>query len=108
GSYKESITVALANKLKLIGKKGAVIIPEFIPNDSTVVSIQFSTDVTMRGFTIDGLGNDGTADNGNAVALEFFHSSGTIEDNTIQNWHTLVYATAAVGLNAIHLLNVAR
>src|SRR5262249_51326580 len=105
GSYKESITVALANKLKLIGKKGAVIIPEFIPNDSTVVSIQFSTDVTMRGFTIDGLGNDGTADNGNAVALEFFHSSGTIEDNTIQNWHTLDYATAADGLNAIHLVN---
>jgi hypothetical protein len=105
GSYKESITIALATKLKLIGKPGAVIIPEFIPNNSTVVSIQFSTDFTMRGFTIDGLGNDGTADNGDAVALEFFHSSGTIQDNTIRNWHTLNFATTANGLNAIHLIN---
>ena len=32
-----------------------MIIPESIPNNSTVVSIQFSTDFTMRGFTIDGL-----------------------------------------------------
>ena len=105
GSYQESITVAVAHNLKLIGRKGAVIIPEFIPNDSTVISVQFSTDFTIRGFTIDGLGNDGTADNGNAVALEFLHSSGTIQNNTIRNWHTLGFATTANGLNAIHLIN---
>ena len=105
GSYKESITVAVAHKLKLIGKRGAVIVPEFIPNNSTVISVQFSTDFTIRGFTIDGLGNDGTADNGAAVALEFVHSSGTIQNNTIQNWHTLDFATPANGLNAIHLIN---
>ena len=57
------------------------------------------------GFTIDGLGSDGTADNGAAVALEFFHSSGTIQSNTIRNWHTLDFATSANGLNAIHLIN---
>jgi len=105
GSYRESITVAVAHKLKLTGKRGAVIVPEFIPNNSTVISVQFSTDFTIRGFTIDGLGNDGTADNGAAVALEFVHSSGTIQNDTIQNWHTLDFATPANGLNAIHLIN---
>ena len=105
GTYTESITVAVAHELKLVGKRGAVIIPEFTPNHSTLISVQFSTDVTIKGFTIDGLGNDGTADAGGAVALEFLHSSGTIQNNTIRNWHTLNFAATANGLNAIHLIN---
>jgi len=105
GTYTESITVAVAHELKLVGKRGAVIIPEFIPNHSTLISVQFSTDVTIKGFTIDGLGNDGTTDAGDAVALEFLHSSGTIQNNTIRNWHTLNFAATANGLNAIHLIN---
>ena len=102
GSYRESLTISSATHLTLAGRAGAVIVPEFIPNNSTVAEVLFSSDVTIRGFTFDGLGDDGT--DGDAIALEFFHSSGTIQNNTFDHWHTFDFETTADGLNVIHLV----
>lgn len=102
GIYSEPVFVFNASNLKLIGKPGAYLISDSIPASSSPLTVKNSTNVTVQGFTFDGLGNVSSA--GTATALDFQHSSGLIQKNVFTRWHTPVYVGNAPGIRVIHVL----
>jgi hypothetical protein len=88
GFYRGKFQIANANNLQLIGKKGAVISPSFATAPlftGVLLEVFNSTNITVQGLTFDGLG--ALQNFGDPKAIAYFDSSGTIQKNTVLNWH---------------------
>ncbi len=88
GFYRGESQIVNAHNLKVIGKKGAVISPSFATSPlftGVLLKVFNSTNVTVQGLTFDGLG--ALQNFGDPNAIEYFDSSGTIQKNTVLNWH---------------------
>lgn len=112
GIYRGQFQVVNANNLQLIGDKGAVIAPSFAGSalfTGVLLSVDRSTNVTVQGLTFDGQGALQTF--GDPNAIQYFDSTGTIQKNTISNWHRPAFRPADVVngrtaglLHAIHAI----
>jgi hypothetical protein len=112
GLYRGEFHVVSANTLRLIGKKGAVIAPSFTTSPlftGVLLDVERSTNVTVQGLTFDGQG--ALQNFGDPNAIEYFDSTGTIQKNTVLNWHRvgfrppdLVNGKPAGLLHAIHAI----
>ena len=88
GRYPGQFHVLDANDLTLVGAKGALIVPSFATAPlftGVLLEVERSTNVTVQGFTFDGLG--ALQSFGDPNAVEYFDSTGTIQKNTVTNWH---------------------
>lgn len=88
GVYRGEFDVGHANNLQLIGKKGAVITPSFARFplfNGVLLEVSRSTNVIVKGLTFDGQG--ALQPFGEPTAIGYFDTTGTIQKNTIINWH---------------------
>jgi hypothetical protein len=112
GIYRGQFQVVNANNLKLIGAKGAVIAPSFAGSalfTGVLLNVDRSANVTVQGFTFDGQSALQTF--GDPNAIQYFDSTGTIQKNTVSNWHRPAFRPADVVngkpaglLHAIHAI----
>lgn len=102
GTYgTDGLNVRYAHNLKLIGKPGAVITQITVPYNGVMLNVFNSTNVTVQGLTFDGQGEIAALPT--VTALQFQESSGTIQKNSVTNWHVSNYATAEI--YSIHVIN---
>jgi hypothetical protein len=112
GVYRGQFRVLNGRSLTLSGAKGAVIAPSFATSPlftGVLLKVESSTDVTVQGLTFDGLG--ALQSFGDPNAIEYFASTGTIQKNTVTNWHRpsfglpdIVNGKPAGALHAIHAI----
>jgi hypothetical protein len=102
GTYAGKVLVTSKTNLKLVGQKGATIVPEGDAFSGDLVEVANSTNVTFEGFTIDGRGTLNPAVP--ATGILYSESSGTIAKNTVVNWTTPRSATEAERIVAIQVL----
>ncbi len=102
GTYAGKVLVTDKTNLKLIGQKGATIVPEGDAFSGDLVEVANSTNVTFQGFTIDGRGT--LNPDVDATGILYSESSGTIAKNTVVNWTTPDSATEAEDIAAIRIL----
>ncbi|HZR80548.1 MAG TPA: right-handed parallel beta-helix repeat-containing protein [Candidatus Binatia bacterium] len=107
GLYLGELHVVNANGLKIVGKPGAVIAPSFATSPrftGVLLKVERSTNVTVQGLTFDGVGALQTF--GDPNAIEYADSTGTIQKNTVTNWHRPSFQPAdVVNGNRVGLLH---
>ena len=98
GLYLGQVQVSSVANLKLVAKPGAVLQPNFGPFNRPLMLVSNSTNVTVKGFTVEGENSLSTA--ASMAAIQFDKSSGSILNYTIMNWHAPTYPTDrnAVGI----------
>lgn len=112
GTYRGQFQVTSASGLRVIGAKGAVIAPSFATSPlftGVLLKVERSQDVTVQGLTFDGQG--ALQSFGDPNAIEYFDATGTIQKNTVVNWHRPSFRPADVVngrpaglLHAIHAI----
>lgn len=85
GDYPERFELNGVRNVKVISTQGARLTTGFGLFNTSLISISNSTNVTIQGLTLDGESN--LANSGTIPAIAIYHSSVTLDHNTIGNWH---------------------